>query len=240
MPNEQENSRTIVLKLPSFKSRSISNGTYILALLLFFMPFINIKCNDRPLASITGKDLVMGYDSKKALKNSMFKNFPEQDKTKSIDQSEKDKSLEEESSDSDEEKAFKDVEKPNPLAIASVLMCLIGIIFSFIKTRVAVLTAAIAGALSCVLLIFIFLSMFPKMHELDAGLNYLSMSVSFSFWFYLCIIVLGIGSYFAHRSYQEIAARIEAEKMQEYASQFNYEEDYKNANVDDVVPPGSS
>ena len=219
--SEQNDTRTIVLKVPVFRSRHISSTTYVVALLLFFLPFINIKCNDKAIASITGKDLVTGYDSKKALKNP-FGISPREDRVSRSERSEKENASEGDEDIFAGDKGFKDVSKPSLLAIFSVVLCLIGIFFSFIKVKMAGLISAIAGAMSCLMLVVIFFDKRPRMAELDTGMG-IGLSISFSFWFYLCVALLGIGAYFSYQVYREIGGEEEAKRMLEYASQFNYD-----------------
>lgn len=223
----EQNTRTIVLQLPVFKSRRISSTTYIVALLLFFMPFINIKCNDKSLLKITGKDLVTGFNAKKALKNP-FGDLPGYNRSERSEGSEKDNPFESSGADDafGNDKQLKKITNPNPFAITAAILCLVGIVFSFLKKKLAGIIAATAGGISLVMMAIIFFNLYPQMSEVDAGSGLgfsMSISIAFSFWFYLCVVLLAVGAYFSFQSYREIAGQEEAERMEEYARQFNYD-----------------
>lgn len=225
MTTEQSQSRTIVLKIPAFKSRHLSSTSYILALLLFLMPFINIKCNDKSFASITGKDLVTGYDTKKAFANPFGLNTPGEDRVSREHKTDEKKADDDIFSD---DKELKGISKPNLLAVGALICCLIAIVCSFIKNKIVAIAAAINGTIACLLLAVVFFDLFPRMNNMQGEVYYLSISVSFSFWFYLCVLLLGAGAYCSFQVYREAAGREAAAKMQEYASQFNYNADHAN------------
>ena len=47
-----------------FRKKHTTSVTYLVALLLFFLPFVQIKCNDLPFAENTGMGLAFGKDYK--------------------------------------------------------------------------------------------------------------------------------------------------------------------------------
>ena len=69
----------------STRKFSISSAGFLAGVLLFLLPFVEIKCNDQPFASNTGIGLAFGTDYKttgqmKSLENPFGLNANEKDK----------------------------------------------------------------------------------------------------------------------------------------------------------------
>ncbi len=47
-----------------FRKKHTTSVAYLVGLLLFFLPFVEIKCNDMPFAENTGMGLAFGTDYK--------------------------------------------------------------------------------------------------------------------------------------------------------------------------------
>lgn len=205
------NTKTITSKVPAFNSKSISNIAYVLAIVLFLMPFLNFKCNNTSLAKISGKDLVTGFLlEKKVKKNALFNIFEE---GKSALENTGDKSAEDkrngdatglESPSDKKSEDLKSFEKPNVLVIISLLALVTACTISFFKTPKGGLLSAIAGTVSFVLLFFQFLRVQLQINEMSGadGL-FTSIEVSFTFWFYLCLILIMLAIYMSYKAFRE-------------------------------------
>jgi hypothetical protein len=189
--NETKPAKSLTITLPRLKPRHISGGSFLAALLLFFLPFLNIKCNDQKIASITGKDFVTGFKMKDKAGDSFFGGmFKNKNKNRSADA---------ESPDSTG-KSKDDIEKPNKLAITGLILGLAAFILVFLQFRYATTAASIASGIAAVSLLCIYLDYQSKVKELDSSMG-ITISMSFTIWYFLCIVLFATGAYFSYKAY---------------------------------------
>ncbi|MFT3981279.1 MAG: hypothetical protein QM687_12460 [Ferruginibacter sp.] len=208
--NETGTGKSITLTVPDFKPKYVSGGTYLVALLLFFLPFLNIKCNDQTIASITGKDFVTGFNMKEKAGDSFFGGmFKDRNKTTG---NESDTDSSRSALDKKEDK----IEKPNVLAIISFVAGILALVFVFVKLNYARLMASIAGGIAALLLLLIFFQFKSQTTELSSGGMGFDIKMSFTIWFFLSIILFIVGAYFSYKTHLQEETEKHRLAMDEY------------------------
>lgn len=66
-----------------------STGLFMLAIFCFFLPFMDISCNNTRIAHLTGKDLITGTDINQSGTNDSFNNLFNNEDSLSLDKDEK-------------------------------------------------------------------------------------------------------------------------------------------------------
>ena len=180
-----------------------SSVTFLVAILLFVMPFIDIKCNNMSLQQVTGLQLATGFKMKdKDSKNSWL----DEDKKEETTTKTKDKS-----SDKD----------PNLYAIIALGLGVLGLGLSFTNAKAAIGGAMVTGIASAVSLIGLMLDVKKKV-RLDMGSNdtkttttdslsngldnfgkelseKMNISVDFTPWFYIAVIAFLVAAFFCYK-----------------------------------------
>jgi hypothetical protein len=159
--------------------------------LLFFLPFAEIKCNGSTFAKNSGFGIAIGSKWKSFSDNSMF------GKSK------------EEKNDTEMKK-----QDPNIYAIVGLGLGLLGLLLSFSNMRSAAGAAMISGVLSSAALIGLMLDLQKKV-KTDMGgsasksgdnnlfgldkLNDVKMSVEFTPWFWVAVIAFLAAAFFSYK-----------------------------------------
>lgn len=180
-----------------------SSVTFMVAVLLFVMPFIDIKCNNMSLQQVTGLQLATGFK----MKDMDSKNtWLEEDKKENSTTKTKDKSN------------HKD---PNLYAIIALGLGVLGLGLSFTNAKAAIGVAMVTGIASAVSLIGLMLDIKKKV-RLDMGNNNtkttstdslsneldkfskdlgekLNISVDFTPWFYITVLAFLAAAFFCYK-----------------------------------------
>ncbi len=202
--------QSLTITLPQFKPRHISGGSFLAALLLFFLPFLNIKCNDQKIASITGKDFVTGFKMKDKAGDSFFGGmFKNKNKNRGADADNSDST----------DKSKDEIEKPNKLAITGLILGVAAFALIFFRFRYATPAAAVASGIAAVSLLCIYLDYQSKVKELDSSMG-ISISMSFTIWYFLCIILFATGAYFSYKAYLYDEGKKHRAEMDEYMKKY--------------------
>ncbi len=182
--NNMEPTQTTTAATRKFGLNSIS---FLVGTLLFLLPFVEIRCNDQPLASNTGIGLALGTDYKttsqmKSLDNP-FGNKSEQTVTE------------------------KQKGEMYPSALIALILGIIGVIFSFLNpgpNKIALFIGGLAAICLIVLMVQIQMDVkdkpFSKSEE-SLGEN-LKITAEFTAWYYLSLISFIAAAFFSYRKRQ--------------------------------------
>lgn len=158
--------------------------SFLIGILLFFLPFVEIKCNATPLYEAKGIDLVTGF----TVKND--KHVREFDETSLDIKNER--------------------QQGNTFAIAAFAFGILGLILSLFHFKTQRAIGMITGALAAFSLIGLFIdlksdlrkwngSSIKKTDDFLGGLANIKVSVDFTAWFYLSLVSFLAAAYFAYR-----------------------------------------
>jgi hypothetical protein len=184
-----------------FGTKIPSSVAFGIGVLLFFMPFLDIKCNSMILQTVTGVQLATGFEIKgPGSDNSVVGSFKKMDK--------------------DDSKVTRKGERndPNMFALAALALGIIGLVLSLLEKKDAVTGGVIAGILAAVALIATLIDVKRKvkmdMPELGnktrssgaTGFDKLGdsmyIAVDFSAWFYIAVIAFAAGAWFCYKRMQ--------------------------------------
>lgn len=177
--------------------RVISPGLFGLIILCFFLPWVNISCQNYKIASISGIQFVTGTTLEQP------KMFDQQFGTQNIPPTKPTK----------EEKI-----KPQLYVILALICVIAGIVLSFVKGKLGALTTSIAGAVG---FIFVILQKFKLENELvkqSQGLIQVDYLLGFYLTLILFLFAVAINVYSLTQS--ESAVSLPSKKMPE--SQFKF------------------
>jgi hypothetical protein len=198
----------IVIMAPAqqgiFGTKIPSSVAFIAAILLFFMPFIDIKCNGMSLQTVSGFQLATGFKMKN---NSSDNSFLNDVKTDGID-----KGITKTTTKSDNK-------DPNLYAMVALGLGVLGLLLSFTNAKAAIGGALVTGIASAGALVGLMLDIKKKV-KLDMpassgksdgsdvlGLDKLSsevndkiaISVDFTPWFYIAIVAFLAAAFFCYK-----------------------------------------
>ena len=158
--------------------------SFLVGLLLFFLPFVEVKCNATPLYEAKGIDLVTGFTVKD---NKHIKDF---DETALDIKNER--------------------QQGNTFAIAAFALGILGLVLSLLNFKSQPLVCMITGALAAFSLIGLLIDLNsdlkkwngPSLKKTDNdffGLANIRVSVDFTAWFYISVISFLAAAYFAYQ-----------------------------------------
>lgn len=179
-----EPTKTTTTATKKFGLNSIS---FLVGTLLFLLPFVEIRCNDQPLASNTGIGLAFGTDYKttsqmKSLDNP-FGNKSEQTVTE------------------------KQQGEMYPSALIALILGIIGVIFCFLNpgpNKAALVIGALAAICLIVLMVQIQMDVKDKplsKSEDSLGEN-IRITAEFTAWYYISLISFIAAAFFSYRKKQ--------------------------------------
>ena len=175
-----------------------SSVAFGVGVLLFFMPFLDIKCNSLVLQKVSGVQLATGFKIKSpGSDNSLVGSF--------------------ENMDDSETKVTNKPEKkdPNILALAALILGIAGLVLSL---RDAKTGGLITGTLAAVALIATMIDVKSKLKteipdlnktrgDASRGLDKLGdniyIAVDFTPWFYIAVITFAAAAFFCYKRMQE-------------------------------------
>jgi hypothetical protein len=182
--NNMEPTQTTTTATRKFGLNSIS---FLVGTLLFLLPFVEIRCNDQPLASNTGIGLALGTDYKTT------------SQMKSLDNPFGNKS--------DQTVTEKQKGEMYPSALIALILGIIGVIFSFLNpgpNKIALFIGGLAAICLIVLMVQIQMDVkdepFSKSEE-SLGEN-LKITAEFTAWYYLSLISFIAAAFFSYRKRQ--------------------------------------
>lgn len=192
MDTNQSVEQTIQQPVPTpglFGTKIPSVAAFVVGILLFFMPFIDIKCNDASLQKVNGAELATGFHVKgPGGDNSLLDSFDEgfgNEKQKANNKPEK--------------------KDPNMFALAALLFGAAGLLLSLLNNRKAggvgaLLTGTVAGLALIGLMIDIKDDLGKESMGKDPNI---SISVEFTAWFYLTVVLFLLAAFFGYKRMKE-------------------------------------
>jgi hypothetical protein len=173
-----------------FGTKIPASVAFAIAVLLFFMPFIDIKCNTLSLQTVTGVQLATGFKMKNNSSNNSFFNDL---KTPAVDEVITESTAQASKSD------------PNLYALVALGLGVLGFALSFMPAKTATAGGLVTGALAVAALIGLWVDLKNKINTAlesnsrgndGLGLNNWSqqigegmrISIDFTPWFYVAAI----------------------------------------------------
>ena len=184
-------------------SKIPASVAFVIGVLLFFLPFVDIKCNGTSLQTITGFQLATGFQMKN---NTSGNNFFDDIKTDEVDQG--------------ITKATTKTEKkePNMYAMIALGLGVLGLILSFLNAKGAIGIALVTGigAAGCLIGMMIDIKKqsklyIPKMSdtggEFGEGMDKigrtmndkLNITIDFTPWFWIAVVAFLAAAFFSYR-----------------------------------------
>ena len=173
-----------------------SKLAFAVGLLLFFLPFMEIKCGNSTLQQVSGFQMATGFNVKKNNSgNSLMDDFNPNKSERNISKSEK--------------------KDPNMFALIALGLGVIGLLLSFAKARGVLGGAMITGILAAVALIVLMIDVKKQVklemparsggddNNLFKGMNSfgdnMGISVVFTPWFYIAVIAFLAAAFFCYK-----------------------------------------
>lgn len=154
--------------------------SFVIALLVFLMPFLDIRCKEMSLKKINGVELATGYKiDSPGRSNSLFDGL---DNKEDGQFSEKGKS------------------ESNSYALAALLIGLAGLGLSLLNAKTAMSAAMASGALAAASLIGLMIDIKRQVSSQQAEQSKdVVISVDFTVWFYLALLGFLAAAWFSYR-----------------------------------------
>jgi len=167
---------------------SPSTITVVIAVILFFMPFLDIKCNTMSVQTVSGFQMATGFQlNNQSSNNSLLNDF----KTPGIDN---------EITKSTTNTGKRD---PNMYALAALILGVLALGISFVKARSASTGVIITAVLAAASLIGLWIDVKKQVKSDVLGLGQQSqdvvISIEFTPWFYLSVVAFLLSAYFGFR-----------------------------------------
>lgn len=177
-----------------FGTKIPSSVAFVLAVLLFLLPFAEIRCNGSAVANNTGLGIATGAEWKEVVSKSIFGNDFRND------------------SSTNENKMQK--QDPNIFAIAALALGLIGALIAFLSPKGGGKFNLFVGALAAVSLIAMLIDLRSKAKSdnsiRSSELNFnagMSLTVDGTGWFYFTIILFILGGVFSYLQGKNVAVK---------------------------------
>ena len=179
-----------------FNTKIPSAVGFGIGILLFFMPFVDIKCNSMTLQKVTGAELATGFKIKgPGSDDSLVGDFDKMDNDKT------------------ELNAREGKNDPNIFALIAMGLAVVSFVLTLLNTKGAVSGSVITGSLSAAALIAVMIDVKRKAEvdipeitkrALDASGsdrlgNELYISIDFTAWFYLAALVIIAATWLCYR-----------------------------------------
>jgi hypothetical protein len=168
-----------------FQGRYTSSVAFLVGLLLFFLPFVVIKCNNTPYAENTGLGLAFGTNY----------NVTAQKDLPDILQNKNDKAVIKE-----EEKG-----KLYVLALAALLAGVVGLGFSLSRTRTASSVSMLMGILGSLCLIVVMFQINSDVKRNSGGnvssdiSNNIRVTANYTVWYFIAIASFLVAAFFSYK-----------------------------------------
>jgi hypothetical protein len=230
MTTSGQNDDKVVVMIPTgvLKNRFGVAGSFTVGVLLFFLPFINVKCNDVKLASATGIQLSAGFEFQPGKD---WENFGRMFGT----EAEKKKPADDLRSE-DLSRSTTSASKPgnihslgpNYFLAAALTAGVFGLIFSLIPFKKRWLCCLIAGWTGITGFIISVFAIFDKTSEYRVDAGFIKLSVNFTFWFFLSLIAFIAAVVLSHRQWTETRVLENEKEINEFILSSGYEQPISN------------
>jgi len=185
---------TTVSAQPAFWStKKPASFIFAIGILLFLLPFLDIKCNDMSLRKVSGIQLATGFELKGHNDNPFFNDT----KTRTVDEAVT-------------RPATNSRKGPNVFALAALILGVVGLIISVMDIKSGRVGGIGTGALAAASLIGLFIDVRRQVSkdvfsgsDLGTGMSTdLKVTVEFTPWFYLAIIAFIAAAYSCYKRMQ--------------------------------------
>jgi len=164
-----------------FGTKIPSTVTFAVGILLFFTPFIEIRCNSMTIQSVSGVQLATGF--KVDRNNGAAGYFSD---------------LGKDAENKPDQKVNK--EKPNIYAALALLFAVLGLVLSIARSKGAGAGGMISGILTVAALIGLLIDVGNKIKmEFPKNGEQLDFSIGLTSWFYVTIIVFVAAAFFSYK-----------------------------------------
>lgn len=179
-----------------FKMRYTSTAAFAVGILLFFLPFAEIRCNDTVIASNSGIGMATGQEWK-------MHGFPQYGELTKTTGKEKQK---------DDRLSGGLRDWPNILTLVALLAGVAGLVISVSASRLRSVITMSAGILAAVMLIAMMIQLNMEIKspgktssdtEGFAQLGSMLVKVSYTPWCYLAIAVFGLAALFGYKHHKQ-------------------------------------
>ena len=189
-----------------FGTKTPSSVAFIVAVLLFLMPFVDIKCNGASLQTISGLQLATGFKMKN---NSSDNSFLNDFKSNTVDEG-----ITKATTKTDEK-------DPNLYAMIALGLAVCSVLLSFTNAKAAIGGAMITGVAAAAAMIGLMIDIKKKvkLDMPDSGGNggsigkgiddfgksvsdKMNITVDFTSWFYIALIALLAAAFFCYKRMQ--------------------------------------
>lgn len=167
-----------------FRKRHTSTAAYLAAILLFFLPFVQIKCNDRPFAENTGIGLAFGRDYK--VSSGWQDQFGGTSGTTS--------------------KTTKESGQLYVLALLALIAGIAGLLLSLTLGRKAAVTNMILGSLAALFLIIVMIQITLDVNrhsrnteQPGSHTEVIKVTADFTLWYYLSVCCFLAAAFFSYQ-----------------------------------------
>jgi hypothetical protein len=178
-----------------FGGKIPSSAAFAVAVLLFFMPFVDIKCNNMSLQQVSGFQLATGFKMKNNSSDNSFLNDIKPDKA--------DETITKATTKTDKK-------EPNLFALIALGLGVLGLALSFTNAKAAVGGAMVTGIASAGSLVGMMLDLkkkakmdIPSAGNTDNSLgdltDKLNISIDFTPWFYISVVAFLAAAFFCYR-----------------------------------------
>jgi hypothetical protein len=190
---------TVVTASPAPANNGMTTKTpsvisFAIGVLLFLMPFVDIKCNNASLKKISGVELATGFNVDMDEDDSFLQQSPQADRNLKTNPGRR---------------------EGNTYALAALILGVVALVLSLIRIRAGATGAFVTGLLSAVALIALYIDinrqikMDMKMPNMDGATDgfglgkqmsgMMGISVDFTPIFYLSIIAFAAGAFFSYK-----------------------------------------
>ena len=148
--------------------KKFSPAIYVVIVILFFMPFVNLSCGGQTIMSISGFQLITGteVDAKGMFGGEMN------------------------SSDEMGTDERKEIES-QPLALFAFFAAIIGLIISFFKMRITALSNIVVSVAGVVFLLLLKVSLDADADLNVSGQNVITLDYQFAYWLSIILFIVG-------------------------------------------------
>jgi hypothetical protein len=176
--------------VPSILSGKVpASASFIIGILLFLMPFVNIKCGDTTLKQVSGVELATGFEMKDTRSNNSL--FNSNDINTSFS-------------------SQPDTRRGNNFAIAAMLLGLVAAIVALLNFKGRAGLGLVLGTATVVALIALMIDIKSKIksdsppahhtNSFDMNLgNNVNIVAEFTPYFYLAVLLFALGAYFSYK-----------------------------------------
>ncbi len=178
-----------------FGTKIPSSLAFTIGILLFLLPFADLKCNGNKLATQTGLGFVMGNEWKEAIYDSNGILGKNENKSSGMD-------------------SDKDKKEGQIYAVVALGLALLGLLLSFADAKLGGTTGILTGILSAAALIALMVDIKNYISKqttsatnngdsfnLNLG-NKINMTVDFTPWFYITVIIFLSAAFFCYKRLQ--------------------------------------